>query len=149
MSGRRRREQAGWRIDLPGEAATVALAAFVAEWIKPGDLIALSGDLGAAKTTFARALIRASPGDPALEAPSPTFTLMQTYDGPGYPIVHADFYRIRHPDELFNLGWEEAIEGALTLVEWPETAPAISRSRPARNRLSARCGRARIIAARS
>jgi tRNA threonylcarbamoyl adenosine modification protein YjeE len=114
--------QAGWRIDLPGEAATVALAAFVAEWIRPGDLIALSGDLGAAKTTFARALIRRLTGDPALEAPSPTFTLMQTYEGPGYPIVHADFYRIRHPDELFNLGWEEAIEGALTLVEWPDRA---------------------------
>jgi tRNA threonylcarbamoyl adenosine modification protein YjeE len=114
--------QAGWRIDLPGEAATVALAGFVAEWIKPGDLIALSGDLGAAKTTFARALIRRLTDDPTLEAPSPTFTLMQSYDGPGYPIVHADFYRIRHPDELFNLGWEEAIEGALTLVEWPDRA---------------------------
>jgi tRNA threonylcarbamoyl adenosine modification protein YjeE len=114
--------QAGWRIDLADEAATAALAAFVAEWIGPGDLIALSGDLGAAKTTFARALIRRLTDDPALEAPSPTFTLMQTYDGPGYPIVHADFYRIRHRDELFNLGWEEAIEGALTLVEWPDRA---------------------------
>jgi tRNA threonylcarbamoyl adenosine modification protein YjeE len=114
--------QAGWRIDLADEAATDALAAFVAEWIRPGDLIALSGDLGAAKTTFARALIRRLTGDPALEAPSPTFTLMQIYDGPGYPIVHADFYRIRHRDELFNLGWEEAIEGALTLVEWPDRA---------------------------
>jgi tRNA threonylcarbamoyl adenosine modification protein YjeE len=114
--------QAGWRIDLADEAATAALAAFVAEWIGPGDLIALSGDLGAAKTTFARALIRRLTGDPALEAPSPTFTLMQIYDGPGYPIVHADFYRIRHRDELFNLGWEEAIEGALTLVEWPDRA---------------------------
>ena len=112
----------GWRIDLPGEAATAALAARVAPWIKPGDLIALSGDLGAAKTTFARALIRHLTGDAALEAPSPTFTLMQTYDGPGYAIVHADFYRIRQPDELFNLGWEEAIEGAVTLVEWPERA---------------------------
>jgi tRNA threonylcarbamoyl adenosine modification protein YjeE len=114
--------QAGWRIDLADEAATAALAASVAEWIGPGDLIALSGDLGAAKTTFARALIRRLTDDPALEAPSPTFTLMQTYDGPGYPIVHADFYRIRHRDELFNLGWEEAIEGALTLVEWPDRA---------------------------
>ena len=112
----------GWRIDLPGEAATAALAARVAPWIKPGDLIALSGDLGAAKTTFARALIRSLTGDPALEAPSPTFTLMQTYDGPGYPIVHADFYRIRRPDELLNLGWDEATEGALTLVEWPDRA---------------------------
>ena len=111
-----------WRVDLQGEAATEEFAKRVAEWIKPGDLIGLSGDLGAAKTTFARSLIRRLTGDPELEAPSPTFTLMQIYDGPAYPIVHADFYRIRQPDELYNLGWEEAIEGALTLVEWPERA---------------------------
>ena len=111
-----------WRVDLPSEAATAELAALVAQWIGPGDLLALSGDLGAAKTTFARALIRHLTGDPELDAPSPTFTLMQSYDGPGYPIVHADFYRIRQPDELINLGWEEATEGALTLVEWPERA---------------------------
>lgn len=111
-----------WRIDLPGEAATGALAAQVAQWIGPDDLIALSGDLGAAKTTFARALIRHLTGDAQLEAPSPTFSLMQVYEGPGYNIVHADFYRIRAPEELFNLGWEEAIEGALTLVEWPDRA---------------------------
>jgi hypothetical protein len=111
-----------WRVELPSEAATADFAALIAEWLGPGDLIALSGDLGAAKTTFARALIRRLTNDPQLEAPSPTFTLMQTYDGPGYPIVHADLFRIRKPDELFNLGWEEATEGALTLVEWPERA---------------------------
>jgi N-acetylmuramate 1-kinase len=112
----------GWLVDLPGEANTEALAALVGQWSKPGDLIALSGDLGSAKTTFARALIRHLMEDPTLEAPSPTFTLMQVYDGPGYPIVHADFYRIRQPDEILNLGWEEATEGALTLVEWPDRA---------------------------
>jgi N-acetylmuramate 1-kinase len=111
-----------WRIDLPGEAATIRLAALVSEWVGPDDLIGLSGDLGAAKTTFARALIRRLTGDSALEAPSPTFTLMQVYEGPAYSIVHADLYRIRQPDELFNLGWEEAVEGALTLVEWPDRA---------------------------
>ena len=111
-----------WRIELPDEQATFSLAAHLAEWLRPDDLVTLSGDLGAGKTTFARALIRHLTGDSTLEAPSPTFTLMQIYDGPGYPIVHADFYRIRHPDELFNLGWEEAIEGALTLVEWPDRA---------------------------
>src|SRR5579872_3279970 len=113
-----------WRIDLPNEQATEAFAARLAEWLKPGDLVALSGDLGAGKTTLARALIRKLTGDPTLEAPSPTFTLMQTYDGPGYPIVHADFYRIKHPDELVNLGWDEAIESALVLVEWPQRAEA-------------------------
>jgi tRNA threonylcarbamoyl adenosine modification protein YjeE len=111
-----------WRIDLPDEAATGKLAAQIAEWVNPGDLIALSGDLGAAKTTFARALIRWLTGDPQLEAPSPTFTLMQAYETPAFQIVHADFYRIREPEELLNLGWEEATEGALTIVEWPERA---------------------------
>ncbi|MGD0721338.1 MAG: tRNA (adenosine(37)-N6)-threonylcarbamoyltransferase complex ATPase subunit type 1 TsaE [Roseiarcus sp.] len=109
-----------WEVDLYGEAATAALAEQVAQWVGPGDLVALSGELGAAKTTFARALIRHLAGDPELEAPSPTFTLMQIYETPSFPIVHADFYRIRQPEELIQLGWEEAIEGALTLVEWPE-----------------------------
>src|SRR5580698_8154208 len=111
-----------WRVELPDEQATIAFAAHLAEWLQPGDLVALSGDLGVGKTTFARALIRCLTGDPALEAPSPTFTLVQTYDGPGYSIVHADFYRIKHADELINLGWEEAVEGALVLVEWPQRA---------------------------
>lgn len=117
-------ESAVWRIDLPDEAATVALAAQVGEWVGSGDVIALSGGVGAAKTTFARALIRKLTGDPQLEAPSPTFTLMQVYEAPDFPIVHADLYRIRQPDELLNLGWEEATEGdgALTLIEWPEQA---------------------------
>ncbi|MGO8800157.1 MAG: tRNA (adenosine(37)-N6)-threonylcarbamoyltransferase complex ATPase subunit type 1 TsaE [Roseiarcus sp.] len=111
-----------WRIDLPDEAATAALAARIAGWVGRGDIIALSGDLGAAKTTFARALIRKLTDDPQLEAPSPTFTLMQVYEAPEFAIVHADLYRIRQPDELHNLGWEEATEDALTIVEWPEQA---------------------------
>jgi N-acetylmuramate 1-kinase len=111
-----------WRIDLPDEAATIAFAAAIAQWLAPGDLVALTGDLGVGKTTFARALIRAITGDASLEAPSPTFTLMQTYDGALFPVVHADFYRIKHPDELINLGWDEASEGALVLLEWPERA---------------------------
>jgi tRNA threonylcarbamoyl adenosine modification protein YjeE len=111
-----------WRIDLPSLQATEAFAGQLAEWLRPGDFLALSGDLGVGKTAFARSLIRSLAGDPSLEAPSPTFTLMQIYDGPGYPIVHADFYRIRHPDEVANLGWDEAIEGALVLVEWPQRA---------------------------
>ncbi len=114
--------QAKWQIELADEAATVALAAEVAGWVKSGDLVTLSGDLGAGKTTFARALIRILTGDPDLEVPSPTFTLMQTYDGGSYPIVHADLYRITRPDELAELGWEEAAEGALVIVEWPEHA---------------------------
>ena len=109
-------------LELEDEAATIALARWLAGYIRADDFIALSGDLGAGKTTFARAFLRALTGDPDLEAPSPTFTLVQSYDGPGYPIVHADFYRLRGAEELHPLGWDEMIDGAVTLVEWPERA---------------------------
>src|SRR5271155_5345380 len=100
-------------LDLPSEAATAALAGWLAGFARPGDFVALSGDLGAGKTAFVRAYLRAALGDPALEAPSPTFTLVQTYDGPEFPIVHADFYRLRGAHELTQLGWEETIDGAV------------------------------------
>jgi len=109
-------------IDLPSEAATGALAKWLSGFARADDFIALSGDLGAGKTAFARAYLRAVTGDPELEAPSPTFTLIQSYDGPEFPVVHADFYRLRGADELTQLGWDETIEGAVTLVEWPERA---------------------------
>jgi tRNA threonylcarbamoyl adenosine modification protein YjeE len=109
-----------WRIDLADESATMALAKDVAELVRAGDLVTLSGDLGAGKTTFARALVRELCRDPALEAPSPTFTLMQVYDGAEFPIVHADLYRVQSPDELTELGWEEAADGALVIVEWAD-----------------------------
>ncbi len=109
-----------WPHRLDDEQATQDLAADVAEIVRPGDLITLSGDLGAGKTTFARALIRLLTGDANLEVPSPTFLLMQTYEGKTTPIVHADFYRIERPDDLVELGWDEATEGALVLVEWPD-----------------------------
>ncbi len=119
-----RNDEAGrakvWRLEAPDEAATVSLAAAQAAWLEPGDFVGLTGDLGAGKTTFARALIRALVGAPALEAPSPTFTLLQIYDAPRGPVVHADFYRLRAAQELDNLGWDEAISGAITIVEWPE-----------------------------
>jgi hypothetical protein len=113
-----------WPLELTSERDTAALARLVARLVEPGMLITLSGDLGAGKTTFARALIRDLVGDPAMEVPSPTFTLMQLYDARGrgreHPIVHADLYRISDPAELAELGWEEAGEGALLLVEWAE-----------------------------
>ena len=111
-----------WAVDLADEAATAGFAAQIAEWLHAGDLVTLSGDLGAGKTTFARALIRHLANDPGLDAPSPTFTLMQVYDGVQFPVVHADLYRIKDPGELAELGWEEASEGALLLVEWAERA---------------------------
>lgn len=109
-----------WEMSLADEAATTRLAADVARALKPGDLMTLSGDLGVGKTTFARALVRARAGDPELEAPSPTFTLLQTYDLPRGAIVHADLYRLTGPDELEELGWDEAGDGAIVLVEWPD-----------------------------
>ena len=123
----RSRPPAAWHVDLADEHATMSLAADVASLLQPGDLVTLSGELGSGKTTFARALIRALTGDPDLEVPSPTFTLLQVYesvikDGARFPIVHADLFRIKEPSELAELGWDEAAEGALVIVEWPERA---------------------------
>ena len=113
-----------WHVELRDEAATVDLARQVAEIVRANDLVTLSGDLGSGKTTFARALLRCLTQDPALDVPSPTFTLMQVYETAAFPVVHADLYRIKHPDELAELGWDEASLGALVLVEWPERAGA-------------------------
>ena len=115
-------EETVWRLELADEADTRKLAVFVGEMLGADDLVTLSGDLGAGKTTFARALIRYLSDDPDLEAPSPTFTLMQVYPGRTFPIVHADLYRVQRAVELAELGWEEAAEGALVLVEWAERA---------------------------
>ncbi len=113
-----------WLQEAPDEAATLSFAAEQAAWLRPGDFVALSGELGAGKTGFARGLIRALVEAPDLETPSPTFTLMQVYEAPGGPVVHADFYRLRGPLELENIGWEEAIAGAIAIVEWPERVAA-------------------------
>src|SRR4029077_18967866 len=109
-----------WPRELENEDAITGLAADVAALVGPGDLVTLSGGVGAGKTAFARALIRILTGEQDLEVPSPAFTLMQVYKGLNYPIVHADFYRIEKPRELLELGFEEACDGALALVEWPE-----------------------------
>jgi N-acetylmuramate 1-kinase len=111
-----------WRIDVANEQETRDLADVVASFVGAGDLVTLSGDLGAGKTAFARALVRRLLDDPELEVPSPTFTLMQVYDAADFPIVHADLYRIANADELADLGWDEATESALVLVEWAERA---------------------------
>ena len=106
-------------IDLPDLAATHALAARLAALLRPGDAVLLEGPLGAGKSEFARAVLRAAAGDPALEVPSPTFTLVQSYDLPAGPAHHFDLYRLDGPAGLFELGWEEAREG-IVLVEWPD-----------------------------
>lgn len=111
-----------WLREIENESALPGFAAEIAELLGPGSVVTLSGGLGAGKTAFARALIRHLSGDQGLEVPSPAFTLMQIYGGLNYPIVHADFYRIAHKRELAELGFEEACEGALVLVEWAERA---------------------------
>jgi N-acetylmuramate 1-kinase len=112
-----------WRVDIPDEAGTITLARDFASLLAPGDMVTLAGDLGAGKTTFARALIRELLQDPALEAPSPTFTIMQVYEAERARIVHADFYRIENAAELAGLGWEEAVDDAIVLAEWAERTP--------------------------
>lgn len=109
---------------LPNEQAIHRLVVDIAAAIEPGDLITLSGDLGAGKTTFARALIRHLAGDPEVEVPSPTFTLMQSYDLPGLQLVHADLYRVTGSSELAELGFDDLPPGAVILLEWPDRAAA-------------------------
>ena len=104
---------------LPDLAATEALAGAVAALARPCDAILLDGPLGVGKTAFARAFLRAASGNPALEAPSPTFTLVQSYGTPRFTAHHFDLWRLDGPAGLAELGWDEARED-LVLVEWPD-----------------------------
>ncbi len=106
-------------IALPDEAATIALAQKLAARARAGDILLLSGPLGAGKTSFARAFIRALAGNPTLTVPSPTFTLVQQYDAGPLTIWHYDLWRLHDHHALEELGWEEAQEG-IVIVEWPE-----------------------------
>lgn len=105
-------------LPLPTPEATDQLAIVLAKVARPGDIILLEGPIGAGKSHFARAYIRARLGRDE-DVPSPTFTLVQEYDGHP-PIWHADLYRLSHPDDLLELGLEEAFGRDICLVEWPE-----------------------------
>ena len=104
---------------LPDPTATTRLAARVAPLARIGDVVALHGALGSGKTTFARAFIAARAGR-ALEVPSPTFTLVQTYELPDGPIWHFDLYRLERSGDAVELGIDEAFTDAISLIEWPE-----------------------------
>src|SRR6185312_11941370 len=115
---------ATFSVALANETATENLMADLALLVGPGDVITLSGDLGAGKTAAARALIRYLADDPAIEVPSPTFTLAQSYDLAPFPLIHADLYRINDATELEEIGLSPLPEGVVTLIEWPERAPS-------------------------
>ena len=106
-------------ISLPDAVATEALGARLAVHLRAGDVVCLAGDLGAGKTTLARGAIAAWTGS-AEEAPSPTYTLVQIYDGPKGPLWHVDLYRLKRAEEAFELGLDEAFAAAACLIEWPE-----------------------------
>lgn len=106
------------RLVLSSETETAALAARLAPLLRVGDVVALSGGLGAGKTSFARALLRAL--GHVGEVPSPTFTLVQTYETVAGPVWHIDLYRLGAPGEVLELGIEEAFADAITVIEWPD-----------------------------
>ncbi len=120
-------------LSLPNLAATEALGRRIAAALRPGDAVLLDGPLGAGKSALARALIRAAVGDPALEVPSPSYTLVQAYDTSMGPLHHFDLWRLDGPGGVMELGWDEATEGVV-VVEWADRLGAM---RPA-NALSIR-----------
>jgi tRNA threonylcarbamoyladenosine biosynthesis protein TsaE len=101
------------------------LGATLASRLRPRDVVALQGGLGVGKTTLARAILRAASGDPALIVPSPTFTLVEIYDTPMGVFWHFDLYRLEEPEQVFELGWEEARADGMALVEWAERLGAL------------------------
>jgi tRNA threonylcarbamoyl adenosine modification protein YjeE len=121
-----KQQQQDWRVPDADEAAVTRLAERVALKIAAGDVVALSGDLGAGKTTFARALIRAVLADRGAEIPSPTFSLVQTYAAPRLELAHLDLYRLSGDDDLVELGFDELIATGAVVVEWPERAPGLA-----------------------
>jgi tRNA threonylcarbamoyladenosine biosynthesis protein TsaE len=106
-------------LTMPDLAATERFAAAVATAAGPGDTILLSGPLGAGKTAFARAFLRAAAEDPALEVPSPSFTLVQSYDTRQGKVHHFDLWRLDGPSALPELGWDDSRDD-IVLVEWPD-----------------------------
>jgi tRNA threonylcarbamoyladenosine biosynthesis protein TsaE len=115
-------------VDLPNEAATAAFAARISALAVSGDIIALKGDLGAGKTTFARGFMRARGYEE--EVPSPTFTLLQIYELGSAAVWHFDLYRINSPEEAWELGIEDAFAEGISLIEWPEhLGPLLPRRR--------------------
>jgi tRNA threonylcarbamoyladenosine biosynthesis protein TsaE len=112
-------------LHLPDDAATAELGRRLAAGLKPGDLVLLSGGLGAGKSALARAIIRQLLGEPEADVPSPSFSLVQPYAAPIGPVLHADLYRLASEREIDELGLFDT-QAAIVIVEWPERAPALA-----------------------
>ncbi len=117
------------QFSLPNTASTVTFAETLAAYLKAGDTLLLSGPVGAGKSFFSRALVRSFCG-PGTEVPSPSFSLLQTYECSGITILHLDLFRIVKPDAVIELGLDAVFETAISLVEWPEM---LGRSTPKRH----------------
>jgi tRNA threonylcarbamoyladenosine biosynthesis protein TsaE len=107
------------KLNLADEAATARLGVAIARQLHAGEAVCLSGPLGAGKSTLARALIRAltTAGE---DVPSPTFTLVQFYEGPRLKVAHFDLYRLSNSDEAYEIGLDEALDDGAAVIEWPE-----------------------------
>jgi len=116
----RHRKMPAFSMPLADETATEQLGATLAARLRPGDVVGLKGELGSGKTTLARAILRAAAGDPDLIVPSPTFTLVEVYETARGTFWHFDLYRLEAPEQVYELGWEEARAGGIVLLEWPE-----------------------------
>ena len=116
----RHRKMPAFSMSLADETATERLGATLAARLRPGDVVGLQGELGSGKTTLARAILRAAAGDPDLIVPSPTFTLVEIYETPQGTFWHFDLYRLEAPEQVFELGWEDALAEGIVLIEWPQ-----------------------------
>lgn len=131
--------------EINAESETTALAAKIAASAKGGDIFLLEGPLGAGKSVFARAFIRALCGEDT-DVPSPTFTLVQTYETKDDPLYHFDLYRLEDPEEIYEIGWEDALSGGIVLVEWPQRLGPHLPQNATRIRIETLAGESRRIA---